>query len=47
MLAVPKNETNEFLKLLSSLSMKLIDDAFRERIYAAKTLEEVYEAFSA
>lgn len=47
MLAVPDNESNEFLSLLSGLSMKLVDDEFRENLYAAKKIEDIYVAFEA
>ncbi|QCA28860.1 PTS sugar transporter subunit IIA [Vagococcus xieshaowenii] len=45
MLAVPKDENSEFLSLLSGLSMKLVDDEFRENLYAAQTIEDVYQIF--
>lgn len=46
MLAVPKDESSSFLSLLSGLSMKLMDDEFRERLYQATTIDDIYMAFS-
>lgn len=46
MLAVPANETKEFLNLLSNLSMKLMDDNFRKELYEATNMEEIYTAFT-
>ena len=43
MLAIEGTETNLHLKALASLSRKLIDEDFRDKLINATTKKEVYE----
>lgn len=45
MLAVPENANSEFLKLLSELSMNLMDDEFRTRLLTSNTKEGIIALF--
>lgn len=45
MLAVPEDETAEFLKLLSALSYNLMDDDFRNSIINATSRDEIIQLF--
>lgn len=45
MLAVPEEEKNEFLTILSSLATRLMDDDFRDSLLNSENQEEMLNAF--
>lgn len=45
MLAVPEDEKNEFLTILSSLATRLMDDDFRESLLNSENQEDILNAF--